>query len=125
MPLTCAVIEDEEDSRELLAALLEHLGHRAEKFAHGAAALTALRDGLSVDCIFLDLMMPVMNGWQFLEAVRADARLAGIPVLVVSASSNLQAERLEVFAEFEKPLDFRQVLGALARLADVTPRSGT
>jgi CheY-like chemotaxis protein len=73
--------------------------------------------------IILDLMMPVMTGWQFLERCRPNHLCEGIPVVVMSAYSKLpdEAAKLGVKGCIAKPFDLDVLLGAVERA--VVPRS--
>jgi CheY-like chemotaxis protein len=115
------VVEDDEDTRELLQALLEAEGYVVRTAVNGQDALTALRHITPPQLILLDLMMPVMNGWQFRRQQLRDRRLASIPVLVLSAVQDAQeqASALNVTGFFQKPFD----LDALVRTVnDVVAR---
>lgn len=87
------VVEDQELLREMLVQLLTMGGYRAVGVPHGQAALNHLRSTASErPClILLDLMMPVMDGWEFRRAQLADAGLAGIPVVVLTGLGESQA----------------------------------
>jgi CheY-like chemotaxis protein len=67
--------------------------------------------------ILLDLMMPVMNGWEFLTGQRQDPELASIPVVVISAIGNARekAASLEAADYLDKPLDYDELLEAVNR----------
>ncbi len=80
------VVDDNEDLREVLASLLEVEGYAPCCCASAGDALHVLHDGLRPAVIILDWMMPGMNGEEFLEQVRSDPSLLGIPVVVVSAA---------------------------------------
>ena len=82
------LIDDDDDLRETLSLVLRERGWVTEAYGDGQAALARLRaaTGPAPNLLLLDLMMPIMSGWQFLEATRGDARLAGIPVGLMSAS---------------------------------------
>lgn len=80
------VVDDNEDLREVLASLLEVEGYATRCAASAGDALHILHDGLRPAVIILDWMMPGMNGEEFLEQVRSDPSLLGIPVVVVSAA---------------------------------------
>ncbi len=80
------LVDDDERVREALVALLEAQGYPVVGAANGREALDVLRvRGLRPGLILLDLMMPVMDGWQFRAAQLADAELATVPVVVFSA----------------------------------------
>ena len=81
---TILIVEDDRDTREMLERFLELEGFTVRCAENGRAALDMLhREGACV--ILLDLMMPVMNGWELLQIVRDDAELCRIPVVVLSA----------------------------------------
>ena len=82
-PRLVLIVDDEPDSRILLANLLEECGCRVITADSGALALTRARE-LKPDLILLDLMMPTTNGWQTLHALKADPQTAGIPVVISS-----------------------------------------
>ena len=101
------VIDDDADIREALRCLLEAEGHRVTEAADGRMALGSLARG-RVDVIVLDLMMPVMNGWEFREAQRGDPALADIPVIVISAAA--QRRPVEAAAFLAKPFDASRLI---------------
>jgi CheY-like chemotaxis protein len=113
------IVDDDDDIRELLAEFLEDEGYRVVTARNGLDALGRLRAGGAPPClILLDLMMPVMNGFQFLEAFRSDPALALIPVAVVSAHGGLgPSERAAIAAPiYAKPLDLDALLEVVGRL---------
>ncbi len=114
------VVEDERDVRQPLAELLAGVGFDVETATNGLEALRSAR-ALPPDVIVLDLMMPVMNGWEFLTVKRSDPRLADIPVVVMSASGH--AAGMGAASHVEKPFDVEVLLHTLARLAGAPPAS--
>src|SRR4051812_33573838 len=83
------VVDDDEDIRESLREVLEAERYTVRTATDGQDALAVLAEAAWRPClILLDLMMPVMNGWEFLKVLKADACLAAIPVVVLSASSS-------------------------------------
>jgi CheY-like chemotaxis protein len=80
------VIEDERDIRDALAEALSFEGYDVVVACNGRDALRCLRGGPLPDVILLDLVMPEMSGWEFRQVQVHDPALAGIPVVVVSAS---------------------------------------
>lgn len=79
------VVDDEPDVRGLIRLVLELDGHTVEEAPHGLAALDAMTRVVP-DVLMTDFMMPVMDGGRLIEAVRADAQLQRMPIIVVSAS---------------------------------------
>ncbi len=80
------VVEDDPDQREALATALASEGYRAIAVPNGRSALDLLEhDPLPPRIILLDLAMPVMNGWTFLDEQRRRPRLKDIPTVVVTA----------------------------------------
>ncbi len=106
------VVDDDCMIREAVMEVLGVAGHRVVGDCNGREALSLLCDErLSPDVIVLDLMMPVMNGWQFREAQLADPRLAEIPVVVMSA---MDARGLSASALLSKPFDIDALVGTVS-----------
>ncbi|MBV9924251.1 MAG: response regulator [Acidobacteria bacterium] len=81
------VIEDDDDAAALLTETLERAGYRVLRAPSGAEGLRLAREHDPV-AVTLDVMMPEMDGWRVLQAMRADPRLASIPVIVCSIVDN-------------------------------------
>jgi CheY-like chemotaxis protein len=79
------VVDDDEDIRESLRDLLEEDGFPVLTASHGEEALAKLRTSVRPCLIILDLMMPIMDGYQFHEALKADPALRKLPVLILTA----------------------------------------
>jgi two-component system, sensor histidine kinase len=82
--LTLLVVEDHADSREMIRQLLVSLGARVLLAEHGRMALAVLEDE-NPDAVLLDLLMPVMDGFAFIQHMRHDPRWGHIPVIAVTA----------------------------------------
>lgn len=109
------VIDDEEDSRILLTHLVEECGCRVITADSGEQALRRARE-VRPDLITLDLMMPRMSGWEILSAIKADADLRGIPVVVVSVAAGESGGRiLGAVDVLQKPVSRDDLLAALQR----------
>jgi CheY-like chemotaxis protein len=85
-PSCVLLVEDDPDLGEAMTATLRNQGHRVITARHGADALDQLREGELPTVVVLDLMMPVMDGIQFLQVARADERLRSLPVVVITSS---------------------------------------
>lgn len=112
------VVDDDLDIREALLDLLAENDFAAVGASDGREALAHLNSGAELPCvILLDIMMPVMDGWQFRAAQRTDARLADIPVIVISAHASAQAaaKGMEAAASLRKPVRADELLTAVSR----------
>lgn len=83
--LSVLVVEDDEDVRETLVAVLEGEGYRVTTAANGLEGLRALAEGPCPSAILSNLTMPHMNGWEFAEAVVRNGSTANIPICVMTA----------------------------------------
>ncbi|HEX7622854.1 MAG TPA: response regulator [Anaeromyxobacteraceae bacterium] len=120
MPATVLVVEDDDHVRELVIEILGDRGFAAFGVGNGEEALQHLRTArLHPALILLDLMMPVMDGWQFRNEQLKDPALARIPVVVMSASDDGE---VSAHGHVGKPFDIEELLGLVARLA---PESST
>jgi len=89
------VVDDDPAIRVMLSEVLGDEGYNVISVANGQEALYHLhRNGGLPQLILLDLMMPTMNGWAFLRHQQEDAKLAAIPVVVISAGANIQQQPL-------------------------------
>lgn len=80
------VIDDDADIRESITDVLEMRGYRVQSAVNGRQALDLLREGTRPCVILLDLMMPVLNGWEFRAEQTRDERLKTVPVVVIPAT---------------------------------------
>ena len=113
------VVEDDPDTREMVGRFLEMEGFGVRTAANGRQALDVLRGGASACVILLDLMMPVMDGWEFRAAQTRDPRLATIPVVVVTAAGPAHAvPAIDANGWVSKPIDFDRLLETIQPLCD-------
>ena len=85
-------------------------GYAVETAANGKIALERLSAGASPGVILLDLMMPVMDGWQFRQAQVRDSRLSRIPVIVVSAAGRERTTQIQADDYLAKPVNLDELL---------------
>jgi CheY-like chemotaxis protein len=104
------IVEDDAELRDMMAQLLTLEGFVAATVANGREALEYLRQGDRPDIILLDLMMPVMDGWEFRRKQQSDPALAAVPVVVLSALDHRRAAEVDAVAFLKKPLDFDRLL---------------
>ena len=111
------VVDDDPSIQGLLAEALADEGYAVRTAADGRRALDVL-GGWRPDLILLDLMMPEMDGWTFRAEQRSRDDVAAIPVMVLSATRDLEAktEALAPARVFSKPFDLNALLGAIEEL---------
>ncbi len=79
------IVDDDEAIRETVQLALQLDNHTTALAAHGGEAMDWLRQHRAPCLILLDLMMPVVDGWQVIDQLRRDDRFAGVPVVVITA----------------------------------------
>jgi len=113
------VVEDDPDIREVLQEMLDSGGHRVLTASNGREALDVLDRVASPCLVLLDLMMPVMSGFAFLEELQQRPDKARVSVLLISANAQVeQAARGKGVVGFvRKPFDLDDVLALVDRHA--------
>jgi CheY-like chemotaxis protein len=108
---TILIVEDDPDILSSLAELIRHEGYAVATAVNGQQALERLATQRP-DLIFLDLMMPVMDGWTFLREMRTRFPDAQIPVVLLSAKRGLREDaiRLGVDHFLEKPFELDEII---------------
>lgn len=107
------VVEDTVDTQYLLSFYLEHEGYEVITATNGEDALKILKSSNELPAvIFLDLMMPIMDGPQFIAEQKKDRRLSTIPVVIMSAATDITDEALKLNASgyLKKPLRLEDLL---------------
>ena len=115
------IVDDDDELRQSAADGLADAGYDPIVAVDGRQALDLLHEQQNGDrprLILLDLMMPVMNGWEFRDALRNETDLDGVPILVMTASRTLAAHPLEADAVLLKPFGLGQLLGRVSDLVN-------
>ena len=109
------IIEDDDAIRETLRTVLELEGYSVLSAENGRQGLEVLmqngRNGRSPCLILLDLMMPVMNGWEFMAALKRSDGFASVPILVLTAVS--ERARIKEYPVMKKPVDLDLLMTAI------------
>jgi CheY-like chemotaxis protein len=114
------LVEDDRDICEIVEQVLAEEGYTTVAVSNGAEGLAYLRsEAPRPFVIMLDLMLPVMDAWQFRAEQMRDAHLSDIPVVIFSANPKVtkHADALGAAAVIRKPPDLDELLGILDRLA--------
>jgi CheY-like chemotaxis protein len=121
-PARLLLVEDDLALRQTMHDALEDEGYQVTDAANGLEALARLhgRDGRP-DLIVLDLMMPVMDGWQFRAAQRRDRELSKIPVVVITGTAGARPAAFDGAACLSKPLSAADLFATVQK-ALRTPR---
>jgi len=110
---TILLAEDDQDIRDVVQEVLEERGYDVIPARTGRQALDvlALDHASRPDAVILDLMMPIVTGWQVLEEMRHDPELEKIPVIILTAVS--QDMPTGATAILRKPFDINELLAIL------------
>jgi len=114
------IVDDDDAIREALEDVLGDEGYEVVGMSDGQQALDYLRVEKRPSAILVDLWMPVMDGWKFLDALLEDPRFSRIPLVVLTAARDQRARDLRVSEVLTKPVQLQQVLGTLERLTKVS-----
>ena len=124
-PGAILIVDDDNDVRSALSEMLEEEGFAVEGAHNGREALAYLRaGGAHPAVILLDLMMPGMDGWDFRSEQMRDPKLAGVPVVIVSASGFSHESIRTQFrpaAYVEKPIERKALLDAIREVVRSGP----
>jgi len=105
------IVDDDNDIREAISQILEYEGYEVTTAANGQEGLDCIKSKRP-SLILLDLMMPVMNGWQFKSELDSDPGLSEIPVVVLSADGSVQQRQNELgrAGYLKKPIQLETLL---------------
>ena len=109
------IVEDDADTRDMIGRFLELEGYAVETAANGRQALDRLDAGASACVILLDLMMPVMDGWEFRRIQVGHSVLSKIPVIVFSAAGRDRMLQVDANEYLAKPVDLDELLDRISR----------
>ena len=112
------IVDDDPDIRDAVGECLRYEGYDVHSASDGRDALNRLEFGLKPNVILLDLMMPVLNGFDVLEALQSRPDWKKIPVVVVSANRGYEADDLAgAVSILRKPVNVDRLLEAVQQAA--------
>lgn len=112
------IVEDDRDIQDSLREVLEMEGFQVEIVSNGQEALSFLEKGKPVNGILLDLMMPIMDGYEFLDHFYSKKNRQAIPIVVLSASPDAIRIATERNLRYvKKPIDLDLLLKAVQPLS--------
>jgi len=116
------VVEDTTDIRDILTRQLRHAGHHVISAVNGIEGIAFARAQLP-DLIVMDLIMPMLDGWEAIKQLKADPRCANLPILAISAraltETGDQARAAGCAAFMSKPFSMRELFAAVDSLTGV------
>ena len=117
------IVEDDQDMRSVLAEVLEAEGYEVATATNGDEGLTYLRSASPPGVILLDLMMPVKDGVRFRAEQVQDARLAAIPVVVMSADKSMMQKvaQMNVSGHLRKPIELEDLVATVRQFCGDPP----
>lgn len=117
---TVLIVDDDERNRFAMSSYLEICGMNVVLAEHGKDAIRILDEELVVDIILLDMMMPVMDGYETLGILKGTERLKGIPVIAVTAKAmkgdDVKCLDAGAWDYIAKPLDMKKCLEKIKKL---------
>lgn len=131
MPATVAsarpfilLVEDDDELRDIVAEILEAEGYEVIPARHGQQVLDFLHAADTLPAlVLLDLMMPIVNGWECLRAIKAEERLRSIPVVLMTALAGDRPGNAD--AVLRKPLRIDELLDVVTLLVETRPPEST
>ncbi|HQZ04456.1 MAG: response regulator [Rhodoferax sp.] len=120
MGIRVLIVEDEANIVESVSFILRREGLEVSSVADGDAALERLRGGHPPALVILDVMLPRRNGFEVLRALKSDARLSAIPVIMLTAKAQphdrARADEAGADAYITKPFSNRDLVEQVKRL---------
>jgi CheY-like chemotaxis protein len=109
------IVDDDADIQSVLREALEIEGYTVEWASNGKEALDFLEKGTFFpSLILLDVIMPILNGWDFLAALRKHPKFSGIPVVALSATESPRPF-ISAQAFSKKPFSLKEILGLISK----------
>ena len=122
MNLKVLIVDDDFINRKLLQALMKKypdIIRDVVEAENGSEALSIIRDDASIDLVLLDIIMPVLDGKEFLKIFRSDSKNSGIPVLVLTTDDTQKSTIFELGADdfLLKPINEDELIEKIRKWA--------
>jgi len=98
MNKTILVVDDDPINRKLIVKILEKKSFKTIEVSNGLEALNEVNANKNIDLILLDIVMPIMNGIEFLKQIKANPALINIPIIVLTTDDTKKTEALSLGA---------------------------
>jgi CheY-like chemotaxis protein len=126
---TALMVEDDQNSRFALSVLLKRVGLTVVAATNGAAALQTLKHNAGISIVLMDIMMPIMDGYETMAAIRKLPAYKDLPIIAVTASVS-DGERQRCIAAgasdyIPKPINAAELLEAISRWLPAQPEAQT
>lgn len=112
---TILIVDDDVDIRDTLCDFFEDEGYTVGAAGNGREGLQYLREHPRTSLVLLDLMMPVMDGFEFRSEQKRDPAIAAVPVIVMTARGAVSRAEIDVDQVLQKPLKLDKLLDAIRR----------
>lgn len=113
------VVEDDPDLRTIVRLQFSSVGYEITEACNGAEGFKAIQENIP-DCVILDLMMPVMDGFGFLKRARSVIALQDVPILILTASEDernrVRGFQYQADSYMSKPYDLQELTAEVERL---------
>ena len=120
-PPTVLVVEDDHEILTGVQEMLVDAGYTVAAARHGQEALAYLAQNPPPSAIVLDLLMPLMNGWDLVTRLKADDRLAATPVVVVTATGPHWGYPVDASLVLRKPFQRQHLLSLIQKVTALSP----
>jgi CheY-like chemotaxis protein len=117
-PTRVLIVDDDDDVRETLQMILADEGFEVMTAANGREALQVLRTPQRPEAVLLDLLMPVMDGWQTIDALRAEGLLDKVRIVICTSAPK---DAPTGFPILPKPIDLHELLAQVSGRGRGTP----
>jgi two-component system, cell cycle response regulator DivK len=122
------VVEDTADILDIITRQLHYAGHHVISATNGVDGIACARAQLP-DLIVMDLLMPVLNGWEAIKQLKADVRCADLPIVAITGCARAETKEQARAAGFDafisKPFTMQELFAAVDTLTGVAAEMGS